>query len=55
MFWRKFIHIISLDLLYFKSVQTSASANFGLFNTKKKKKKREREVLGESTQAILNS
>ena len=53
MFWRKFIHIISLDLLYFKSVQTSASANFGLFKTKKKKKKRE--VLGESTQAILNS
>ena len=28
-----------LDLLYFKSVQTSASANFGLFKTKKKKKK----------------
>ena len=54
MFWRKFIHIISLDLLYFKSVQTSASANFGLFKTKKKKEKK-REVLGESTQAILNS
>ena len=52
MFWRKFIHIISLDLLYFKSVQTSASATLVYLRPKRE---REREVLGESTQAILNS